>query len=105
VKRPPPAPLPAGVLGLLGAGVPDTDTEVALRAWSRGNASEAQQRIAFAYVSGELCGVGRVPFTGDTEGTAFRCGAQAVGQALCALVGASVAYIPGRPATTEIEGD
>lgn len=86
-----------GIIGLLiqlGAEPPDPDTATAVRAWSRGNASEGQQRRAFQYVAAELCGVGRSPFTGDAEGTAFRTGAHAVGIALCGIADARVAHVP-----------
>jgi hypothetical protein len=89
---------PAGIPGLimlLGAKPPEGDTALALRAWARGHATEVQQRLAFAYVAGELCGVGRSPFTGDSDGTAFRGGAHAVGIALAALTGAHVLSVPG----------
>jgi hypothetical protein len=61
----------------------------------RGTASEGQQRAAVAYIMAELCGVGSVPFTGESShATAFRAGSLAVGIAMGAIADVVIMSFP-----------
>ncbi len=77
------------LLQAMGAPMPDVATVQAIKALLRGDASSAQQKRAMDYVINELAGAGRNCFTGESPyGTAFRSGAQGVGQAI-AMIGAA----------------
>jgi hypothetical protein len=52
---------------VMGARRPSADEFAALRGLMRGRATDGQQRTAVAYVMTELCGVGQVPFTGESS--------------------------------------
>jgi hypothetical protein len=82
-------------LRAMGARMPSTDETAALRALMRGTASEGQQRAAVAYIMAELCGVGSVPFTGESShATAFRAGSLAVGIAMGAIADVVIMSFP-----------
>lgn len=96
-RKPPAKPADRLTLQLraMGATAPSADEMAALRALMRGNAGEGQQRLAVAYVMRELCGVGSVPFTGESShGTAFRAGSLAVGIAMAAIADVVIMSFP-----------
>lgn len=82
---------------LLGCEPPSKTHQQAIRAVGLGTATEGQQKLALAYILGELCGLGRAPFiAGNEHWSAFRTGSQAVGQAICAIGGANIATFARR---------
>lgn len=97
-RRKPPAERPdalAKQLLVMGARRPNADEFAAIRALMRGRATDGQQRTAVGYVMSELCGVGQVPFTGESPyGTAFRAGSLAVGIAMAAIADVVIMRFP-----------
>lgn len=82
---------------LLGCQPPSKAQQQAIRAVGLGTATEGQQKLAMAYVLGELCGLGSIPFiVGNEHWSSFRAGSQAVGQAICAIGGANIATFARR---------
>lgn len=82
-------------LKALGARMPSTDEAAAIRALARGNADSVQQMRAITYMLSELCGVGRITFSGEaTHTSAFRNGATAVALAFAQIGGAVLMRFP-----------
>jgi hypothetical protein len=80
---------------VMGARRPTADEFAAVRALMRGRASAGQQRTAVSYLMAELCGVGEVPFTGESShATAFRAGSLAVGIAMAAIADVVIMRFP-----------
>jgi hypothetical protein len=91
-----------GGAGSAGAGDVIGQALAALRGLRRGRATDGQQRTAVAYVMTELCGVGQVPFTGESShATAFRAGSLAVGIAMAAIADVVIMRFPDEIAVEE----
>lgn len=91
------------LLSALGASAPTKAEEQALRAIARGQASEGQQKIAWAYTM-KLGGVSHLMFDSASERvTSFRLGSQAVAQTLAAIAGASWVAFRSEAESTEVE--
>jgi hypothetical protein len=71
----------------------DEHVQRAIRAWEAGNASEGQQKIAFAWVVNTAAATYDQPFRpgedGDRE-TAFACGRMFVGQQIVKMLKAPI---------------
>ncbi len=85
----------APLLLVLGARGPSTQQRQALQHMARGAASPGEQKIAVAYILGELCGVGRSTFDLDPRVSATKQGAHAVGIAITALADGAVVHFGG----------